>query len=29
MSLGPLFLVRKPFRVGDIVEVLNAVIKVR
>jgi two-component system response regulator (stage 0 sporulation protein F) len=29
MSLGLLFLIRKPFRVGDIVEVLNAVIKVR
>jgi DNA-binding NtrC family response regulator len=29
MSLGPLFLIRKPFRVSDIVEVLNAVVKVR
>lgn len=29
MSLGPLFLIRKPFRVSDIVEVLNAVVRVR
>jgi excisionase family DNA binding protein len=29
MSLGPLFLIRKPFRVNDIVEVLNAVVRVR
>jgi len=29
MSLGPLFLVRKPFRVSDIVEVLNAIVRVR
>lgn len=29
MSLGPLFLVRKPFRMEDIVEVLNIVIRAR
>ena len=29
MSLGPLFLIRKPFRVSDITEVLNAVVRVR
>jgi excisionase family DNA binding protein len=29
MSLGPLFLIRKPFRVSDINEVLNAVVRVR
>ena len=29
MSLGPLFLIRKPFRIEDIVEVLNAVVGVR
>lgn len=29
MSLGPLFLIRKPFRTSDIVEVLNAMVKVR
>lgn len=29
MSLGPLFLIRKPFRVEDILEVLNVVIRVR
>ncbi len=29
MSLGPLFLIRKPFRVSDIVEVLNAVVRVK
>ena len=28
MSLGPLFLIRKPFRVSDIIEVLNAVVRV-
>jgi two-component system response regulator (stage 0 sporulation protein F) len=29
MSLGPLFLIRKPFRTSDIVEVLNAMVRVR
>ena len=29
MSLGPLFLIRKPFRVNDVVEVLNAMVRVR
>jgi excisionase family DNA binding protein len=29
MSLGPLFLVRKPFRVKDIVEVLDIVLKAK
>ena len=29
MALGPLLLIRKPFKVGDIVEVLNVVIRVR
>lgn len=29
MSQGPLFLVRKPFRANDIVEVLNAMVRVR
>jgi len=29
MSLGPLFLIRKPFKVSDIVEVLDIVMKIR
>ena len=29
MSQGPLFLVRKPFRANDIVEVLNTMVRVR
>jgi len=29
MSLGPLFLIRKPFRTDDIIEVLNIVVRVR
>jgi excisionase family DNA binding protein len=29
MSQGPLFLIRKPFRTNDIVEVLNAMVRVR
>jgi excisionase family DNA binding protein len=29
MSRGPLFLIRKPFRVEDVVEVLNIVVKAR
>ncbi|KPJ52142.1 MAG: hypothetical protein AMJ37_03465 [Dehalococcoidia bacterium DG_18] len=29
MSLGPLFLIRKPFRTDDIIEVLNIVVKAR
>lgn len=29
MSLGPLFLIRKPFRVEDVIEALNVAIKVR
>jgi len=29
MSLGPLFLIRKPFRTSDIIEVLNAMVRVR
>ena len=29
MALGPLLLIRKPFRTGDIVEVLNMVVRAR
>lgn len=29
MSLGPLFLIRKPFRTDDIIEVLNIVVRAR
>jgi len=29
MSLGPLFLIRKPFRIDDIIEVLDIVVKAR
>lgn len=29
MSLGPLFLIRKPFRVEDVIEALNVAIKIR